>query len=82
MNHDDLRVQVLRVLREIAPDASLERLDPDTAFRDQFEFDSMDFLDFALGLEKHLEIKIPEVDYPKLASLNGCLAYLPSRFTR
>ncbi|WP_447974732.1 hypothetical protein [Nitrospira sp. Kam-Ns4a] len=36
----------------------------------------MDFLNFVIALHKTLGVEIPEEDYPKLASLNGCLAYL------
>ncbi len=51
-------------------------LEPRKSFRDQFEIDSVDFLNFILNLEKVLDRKIPEVDYPKLSSLEGCLTYL------
>ena len=29
-----------------------------------------------LSLEKRLGIRIPEADYPKMSSLDGCLAHL------
>ena len=48
-------------------------------FRDQIEIDSVDFLQFVLDLEKKLEISIPDVDYPKLSSLNGCLSYIENK---
>jgi acyl carrier protein len=51
-------------------------LDPDLAFRDQFEIDSVDFLNFVIGLEKQLGRRIPEADFPRLSSLKGCLDYL------
>ena len=35
-------------------------------------------MNFVLLLEKRLGLKIPEIDYPKLSSLNGCLSYLKS----
>jgi hypothetical protein len=34
-----------------------------------------------LGLEQRFGIKVPEVDYPKLSSLSGCIAYLMPRLT-
>jgi len=45
-------------------------------FRDQFEMDSLDFLNFVLALEKDQGVKIPEVRYPKCASLSGAVQVL------
>jgi acyl carrier protein len=41
--------------------------------------DSVDFLNFVIGLHKELGIEIPDADAPKLASLNSCIGYLVSR---
>jgi acyl carrier protein len=79
VTHRGLRGQILRILAEVAPDAETGQLRPDVAFRDQIEIDSLDFLNFVLALEKRLRIRIPEADYPKLATLDGCLAYLRPR---
>ncbi len=38
----------------------------------------MDFLNFVIGLHKELGVNIPEADYPKLATLDGCVEYLQS----
>lgn len=69
------REQILEALQEVAPDIDSNALDDHTAFRDQCEIDSIDFLNFILILESKLAIKIPEMDYPKLSSLGGCTAY-------
>ncbi len=37
---------------------------------------SMDFLNFIVALHERTRIDIPEVDYPKLATLEGAIAYL------
>jgi acyl carrier protein len=73
---DDLRKTVLRTLGEIAPEADLASLDPAKPFRDQLDLDSMDFLNFVIALHERLRVEVPEEDYPKLATLNGCVAYL------
>lgn len=70
---------VLRVLGEIAPEADLSALNPDRSFRDQLDLDSMDFLNFVITLHKELHVEIPEADYPKYASLNGCIEQLTAR---
>jgi acyl carrier protein len=78
-HREPVRRTVLRILGDVAPDAAVEGLRPDVAFRDQIEIDSLDFLNFVLALEKRLRVRIPEADYPKLATLDGCLAYLDAR---
>jgi len=72
---NQITVSILRV----APEAEIDTLDPDISFRDQIEIDSVDFLQFVLDLEKKLGISIPDVDYPKLSSLNGCLSYIENK---
>lgn len=70
---------VIETLLKVAPEVQVATLDPSTNFRDQLDFDSLDFLNFALALEKRFGLKIPEGEYPRLSSLDGCLAYLRSR---
>lgn len=76
MEEQQIKEAVLKVLAEVAPEVEIETLDPERNFRDQFDFDSVDFLNFALGLDKALGIRIPELDYPKLSSLDGSVGYL------
>ena len=79
MTPDTIRATVLRVLGEIAPEADPAALKPDVAFRDQLDLDSMDVLNFVVGLHGALGVEIPEADYPKLATLDGCVEYLAPR---
>ncbi|HSN16905.1 MAG TPA: acyl carrier protein [Gammaproteobacteria bacterium] len=72
---DAVRTQVLAVLATVAPEMDAATLDPQVNFRDQMDFDSMDFMTFAIGLHKAFGVDIPETDYPKLFSLAGCIAY-------
>jgi acyl carrier protein len=74
-----LRASVLGVLGEIAPEADLAALRPDVGFRDQLDLDSMDMLNFVVGLHAALGIEIPEADYPKLGTLDACVDYLDER---
>ena len=48
----------------------------DADLREEIDIDSMDFLNFVIALHETLHLEIPEADYPKLASLNGCLQYV------
>ena len=76
MTQDEIRGVVLRVLGQIAPEAELSKLKPKLRIRDQLDLDSMDVLNFVIGLHKELGVDIPEADYPKLATLDSCVAYL------
>jgi acyl carrier protein len=76
MTIDALRSAVLEALLDVAPDVDAASLDSARPFRDQFDFDSMDQLNFVVGLHKRLGIDVPEADYPQLATLAGCVDYL------
>lgn len=78
----DLRNTVLAALLEVAPDVDPGALDPHVAFRDQFDFDSMDHLNFAIALHSSLGVEIPEQDYARLGSLDGCVAYIAQALGR
>ncbi len=74
-----IREAVLRVLGRIAPEADMSRLDASLDFRDQLDIDSVDFLNFVIGVHEELGIDIPEADYGKLRSLDACIAYLAAQ---
>jgi acyl carrier protein len=76
MDKTPLQQHIIDALTKVAPEVDPGTLDPDSNFRDQFEVDSVDFLGLVLDLEKRLNVKIPEIDYPKLSSMKGCIAYL------
>lgn len=78
MTKDEIRAAVFRVLGQIAPEANLSQLKPNLRLRDQLDIDSMDLLNFVIGLHKEFGLDIPEADYPRLATLDGCVDYLAS----
>ncbi len=82
MTTTEIRDVVLRVLHGIAPEADAASIAPDVNLRDQVDLDSIDYLHFILGLDEALGVDVPEVDYPQLATLDGCVAYLAARGAR
>lgn len=76
---EDLRATVLSVLAEIAPEADAASVDPAESLRQQLDLDSMDFLNFVIGLHKRLGVEIPESDYSRLASVDGAITYLSAK---
>lgn len=78
MAHDYEKI-VKDALFSVAPDLEGEDIVPDEAFRDQFEIDSIDFLNYVIGLSKATGLDIPEADYPELESLQAAVAYIRRR---
>lgn len=76
MTNDETRSTVLRLLGEIAPEADPAQLKANVSFREQLDIDSMDLQNFIISLYKQFGVEIPERDYPKLVTLDGCIAYL------
>ena len=82
MTEDEIRTAVVEQLVSVAPDIDAGDIDPAASFRDQFDIDSMDFLNFVITLHERLGVDIPEIDYPKLSSLDGCVAYLAGKLAQ
>lgn len=80
MTDNDVRQLVLNIISDIAPDEDLSDVKPEVRLRDQLDLDSMDFLDIIMELRKRHQIEVPEEDYMKLATLNGCVEYLLPKF--
>lgn len=78
MTEEDIQKAVQQALAEVAPESAGVSLRRDVNFRDQFEFDSMDFVSFVIKLDQAVGRRTPEADYPRLSSLAGCISYLSS----
>lgn len=76
MSEADVEQRVLAGFLEIAPDVDPARLKREVPFREQFDFDSMDTLNFAIGLHQAFGIEVPETSYREIASLAGAVAYV------
>lgn len=76
MTPAEIRVEIIDILSDIAPDEDLSGLDDSKSFRDQIELDSMDFLDIVMELRKRHRVQIPEEDYGQLASMESTVTYL------
>lgn len=76
----DVRQIVIDIITDIAPDEDVTNLDDKKTLREQLDLDSMDFLDIVMELRKRHKIEVPQEDYPKLASLESCVAYLSPKF--
>ena len=79
MSPEQITSAVLAALSDVAPELDAQTIDPKAQLRDQLDLDSMDFLNFVLGLHKAFGVEIPEPDYRKIGTLDGCVAYLAEK---
>lgn len=76
MTDADIRTVALATLLSIAPEVEADELRGDRPLRSQVDLDSMDWLNFLLGLHEKLKVDIPEADYARLVTLDDVVAYL------
>ena len=76
MSDIDIRKVVQEELNNIAPEVDIAGVDPAADLREALDIDSMDFLNFITAIHQRLSIDIPEIDYPKLITLDGAVAYI------
>jgi acyl carrier protein len=82
MTDAELMEIVKKALFSVAPDLEGEPFDPERTFQDQFEIDSMDFLNFVIALNKLTGIEIAEGDYSEVQTPSGAVAFLRARSPR
>lgn len=76
MTSDEARALMRSVLRPIAPEVDLDDVAAGETIQEALELDSFDFLQFVTGLAEATSREIPERDYPKLSTVDGCVEYL------
>lgn len=81
MDRNDIRTEVLSVLTGIAPEVDADEITDDDLLRDQVDLDSMDWLNFLIGIHKRLNVDIPESDYKSLRTLADVVNYVDKRLT-
>ena len=79
MNPTDIRAIAVATLKSIAPELEEADLQTGRPLRNQVDLDSMDWLNYLLGLHQKLKVEIPEADYAKLVTLDDIVAYLEAR---
>jgi acyl carrier protein len=75
MNPQEIRAMSAEVLGAIAPEADLSAVADDEDLREALDLDSMDFLNFVIGLSERTGVKVPEADAANLRTLAGLVAY-------
>lgn len=76
MNDNEFHKFVQEELNNIAPEVDMASVDPAADLREALDIVSTDFLNFITAVHHRLGVDIPEIDHPKLITLNGAVAYL------
>lgn len=79
MSDIDIRKVLQEELNNIAPEFDMATVDPTADLREAIDINSMDFLNFITAVHHRLGIDIPEIDYPKLVTLDGAVAYMEAK---
>jgi len=79
MSDIDIRKVLQEELNNIAPEVDIASVNPTADLREIIDIDSMDFLNFISAVHHRLGIDIPEIDYPKLVTLDGAVAYIEGK---
>lgn len=75
----DIRGDIMSVLTKIAPEVDPDDIEDDVLLREQVDLDSMDWLNFLVGIHNRLEVDIPESDYAQLRTLADVVEYVDVR---
>lgn len=76
MNAAQVHALAAEVLAGIAPEADLAAVGEDEDLREALDLDSMDFMNFVVGLSERTGRNIPEAATPRLRTLRGVVQYL------
>ena len=79
MSDLDISAVLREELGNIAPEIDMNSVDPSADLREALDIDSMDFLNFIIAIHQRLSVNIPEIDYPKLMTLDGAVSYLKAK---
>jgi len=76
MNKNEIKAVLLDELGKIAPDIDAADVDAAGDLREEFDIDSMDFLNLVTALHERLGIVIAESDYRQLGTLDKAISFL------
>lgn len=79
VSDEELRRALLEAIAAVAPESRGASIPGDVDVREHLDLDSMDFLRVLVGLKERLGVDVPEVDAPRLVTLDGAVAYLRGR---
>lgn len=76
MEKVEIANEIQKILKKMAPEVDLEKVDTMKPLRGQFEIDSMDFANFLVKIHEKYGIEIPQSDYSKLITIDDAATYI------
>jgi len=76
MSPANLREALIKHLGRIAPEIDIDTIDTKADLRDEFDIDSIDFLNLVTALGREFSLPMPEADYDQMQSFDSLLTYL------
>lgn len=79
MTTQEIRDEIVSCLCEVAPEIDPATVKDDVSFRDQFDVDSMDLLNFVIAMHERLHVDIPEAEYARLGTVDLLVEYISAQ---
>ena len=79
MTTEEIRNAVLGALCDVAPEIDPGTVGDDVILRDVFDLDSMDFLNFLVGVDQRVGVEVPEADYELLETVAQIVGYVEAK---
>lgn len=76
MNTELARQTIFEVLGEIAPEVDPATVDDSLDLTEQLDLDSMDYLNWMLGINQVTGVEIPQRDVSRFLTIDGAIDYL------
>ncbi|MBS1138564.1 MAG: Phosphopantetheine-binding protein [Proteobacteria bacterium] len=76
---EQIRTEVLAIVKRLAPEIDPTKIIADKPLRTQIDLDSMDWLNVLAAIHEKLGVDIPESDYGKVQTLDSIVAYLAGK---
>ncbi len=72
----ELQKTIYNILCEISTESPAEKLNPSAEFREFFELDSMDMLEFYQELQKNFTIEFPVEKMAEMKTINDIISFV------
>jgi acyl carrier protein len=76
MTTDEAKQIIFDVLSTVAPEVSVGEIEHDVDLSEQLDLDSMDYLNWLIGISETTRIEIPQRDASRFLTIDGAAGYL------
>jgi len=76
MTSDEAKAVIFEVLAEVAPEVDPATIDHVLDLTEQIDLDSMDYLNWMIGISESTGIEISQRDTSRFLTIDGAAAYL------